>query len=113
MAVMNKPCPAIRIALASSFRSRLVGLLGRSSMSLQQGLWIEPCNRVHTFGMRFAIDLVFVDHQRTILRLVRNLPPWRIAACPRSRAVIELAAGACDHLRLQQGQRWMFEPERS
>ena len=113
MAEMSNQGAVIHVALAASFRSRLVGLLGQRSMPLQQGLWIEPCNCVHTFGMRFAIDLVFIDRHRTILRVVRNLRPWRVAACLRSRAVIEMSAGACDHLQLDPGQRWPFEPERS
>ena len=66
MAEMNNPATGLRILMARGFRSRLVGLLGRSSMDVQQGLWLEPCRCVHTFGMRFGIDLVFVDQHRTI-----------------------------------------------
>ena len=113
MAEVTDPSPQVRIALARSFRSRLVGLLGRSSIDMGQGLWFEPCSCVHTFGMRFAIDLVFIDRHRTILRIVRELQPWRLASCQRARAVIELAAGACERLQLRPGQRWPYEPGQS
>ncbi len=82
------------LEVASSFAQRCKGLLGRASLAIGRGLWIQSCNSIHTFFMRFPIDAVFVDSSMRIVYIYRNLPPWRITL-PRLKAtsVIEVAAG--------------------
>jgi uncharacterized protein len=84
---------ALDFIVAHSFFARLGGLLVLPRLRENQALVLAPCNSVHTLFMRYAIDVVFIDMQGRVLRLVEQLPPWRAAACWRAHAVIELAAG--------------------
>jgi uncharacterized membrane protein (UPF0127 family) len=93
-----------RIQRARRWRERLVGLLGRRQLHDDEGLWILPCNSIHTCGMRFDIDVLFLDHNLRVVRTMRDVRPWRFAAA-RARSVIELAAGSVDRLALQSGDR--------
>jgi uncharacterized membrane protein (UPF0127 family) len=81
------------VALAASRASRRNGLLGRDSLDISSALVLFPCWAVHTIGMRFAIDVIFVDRRGRVLRMVTDLAPWRTAVTPRAHAVIELPAG--------------------
>ncbi len=74
--------------------SRRTGLLKHDRMPEGFALIIAPCNAVHTFGMRFAIDLVFVARDGTVLKVCHAVPRRRIAVSWRAFATIELAAGA-------------------
>ena len=88
---------APNLAVADTFFTRLIGLLGRHSLSPGEGLWIKRCNSIHTFGMRFPIDVVFLDEQRHVVGLAKSLRPNRIS--PRfssAKSVIELPAGTID-----------------
>src|ERR1035437_8090550 len=85
----------IEYDLAEGFWARAVGLLGRRVMPQQRALFFPHCGCVHTFGMRFALDLVFVRADGTVDAVRRGVRPWRIAwGTRRSDAVYELAAGA-------------------
>lgn len=79
--------------MAQTRRERKRGLLGRSGMAQGSALVIVPCGAVHTFGMQFAIDAVFVDAHGRVKKIVHDLQPWRMAACLSARAVIEMPAG--------------------
>lgn len=85
---------ATSVELATTSGKRSKGLLGRSGLGPGEGLWIAPCESVHTFGMRFAIDLVYLDKQHRIRKIRRSVPPWRISGCLTAHSVLELAAGA-------------------
>ncbi|MEO1766228.1 DUF192 domain-containing protein [Thiobacter aerophilum] len=78
--------------------------LASRGLGREEGLLILPCAAVHTFGMAYAIDAVFLDARQRICRIVAPLPPWRIAVCPSSRAVLELSAGQAEALGLEVGQ---------
>ncbi len=82
---------AVELAVTSDTRRR--GLLGRDSLDPSVAMVIAPCSAVHTFFMRFAIDVVFVDRQGRVLKVVTDLKPWRVAGTLRAHAVIELNAG--------------------
>jgi uncharacterized protein len=86
---------ADRAGWARSFAARLKGLLGRSALAPGEGLLIEPCDGIHMFFMRFAIDAVFLDAERRVVRLFSRLPPWSTTPRVRgARSVLELPAGA-------------------
>jgi uncharacterized membrane protein (UPF0127 family) len=85
---------ATEVELADSGPRRSRGLLGRKGLAAGEGLWIVPCEAVHTFGMQFSIDLVYIDREYRIRKIRRNVPPWRLSACLRAHSVIELAAGS-------------------
>jgi uncharacterized protein len=69
------------------------GLLGHAALAAGEGLLIRPASAIHTFFMRFAIDVVFIDRDGVVLRVVPALRPWRLAARRGARSVLELPAG--------------------
>jgi uncharacterized protein len=82
------------LAVATTLFSRARGLLGRRELPAGEGLLIRPCRGVHTFLMKFPIDLVFLDRDNRIVATVENLRPQRLTKLlPRARAVLELPAG--------------------
>jgi len=91
------------VEVAATRRSRRRGLLGRAGMDPSEALILAPCCAIHTAFMRFAIDVVFVDARGRVLKIVRDLPPWRMAIAPRAHAVIELAAGSLKARDLKVG----------
>jgi uncharacterized membrane protein (UPF0127 family) len=82
-----------RVPVAATRRSRLLGLALLDRDAAGAGLLIPRCRSVHTFGMRFRLDLVFLDGDMQAVRTRRRLPPRRIATERRARAVLELPAG--------------------
>lgn len=93
-----------RVTAAVDSETRRRGLLGRSSLD-DEALAIAPCNAVHTFFMKFAIDVVFVDRQGRVTRVAHAVRPWRITGALRGFAAIELAAGTAARTGLTAGQR--------
>ena len=87
--------PPLVLVQARSFGARLHGLLFRPALRDGEGICLAPCRAVHTLGMAFAIDVVFLDARGAVLRLVPSLPPGRMAWCLRAAMVIELPAGYC------------------
>lgn len=100
---MTSAAPRVRpstwaIAEASTRRARGRGLLGRTGLDEREGLWL-PVRSVHTFGMRFAIDLVWLDRGGRVLRLDVGVGRGRVRTCLRARGgVVEVAAGSGDSL---------------
>jgi len=83
------------LMVADSFFRGLIGLMGRPGLEAGHGLWIVPCQSVHTFWMRFPIDLVFLDEHRKVIHLVEKLRPFRISKhLSKARSVIELPVSA-------------------
>lgn len=84
---------ATELALADTHWTRLRGLLGRSSHDFRNGsgLWIVPCHGVHTLGMGFAIDVLYLDRDMSVIYVQAELRPWRIAPVRRQAvSVLEL-----------------------
>jgi uncharacterized membrane protein (UPF0127 family) len=80
--------------MACSFRARCIGLLRQANIPEHEGLLLVPGGSIHTLGMRFTIDVVFLSRQMRVLGLVERVPPWRLVIAPRGTArVLELAAG--------------------
>lgn len=88
---------------------RMRGLLGRTAITPDNGLWLVPCNSVHTAFMRFPIDVVFLDRSLVVLHIVPALAAWRSARQPRARSTLELAAGATAACELTVGQRLRWQ----
>jgi uncharacterized membrane protein (UPF0127 family) len=87
-----------RCSVADTFLTRLRGLLGRSALAPDEGLLLRPAGSIHMFFMRFPVDAVFCDRELRVLRVVRDLRPWRVAGCRGARVVVELAAGGAGSL---------------
>jgi uncharacterized protein len=80
------------VILADTRRARLRGLLGHRTPP-PFALRLDPCRSVHTFGMRFALDLHWLDRDGIVVRVDRAVPPGRLRACRRARAVVEVPVG--------------------
>jgi uncharacterized protein len=78
-------------------------LLGRPRLRREEGLWLTPCRSVHTFGMHYAIDLVFMDGQTRVIKCVEALAPRSFAACPKAYSVIEFAPQTIAQAGIQPG----------
>ena len=104
---------ASRCWRASTFWSRMRGLLGRKGLGPGEALLIDRCGSVHTVGMRFALDLVFVDRAWRVLRVVRGVPPgrWMVSGGWRAARVYESEAGRldCGGLAVGEALRWQAD----
>ena len=99
-------CLASRVRVARTVLSRFVGLLARNGLASDEGLLLVPGGAIHTFGMRFPIDVIFLDAEFRVAAFCRRVQPCRIAlAPPRTAFVLELPAGRIDALRLEAKQR--------
>lgn len=97
-------CIARHVHMACSFRSRCIGLLRQENIAEHGGLLLVPGGSVHTLGMRFAIDVVFLSRQMRVLGLAERVPPWRLVIAPRGTTrVLELAAGKIAATQLTTG----------
>lgn len=90
--------------------SRRKGLLGRDELSEGDGLWIVPCEAVHTFGMRFPIDLVYLSRGRRVKKVCSAVPAWRVSACLTAQSVLELPAGTVLKTQTQIGDQIELVP---
>ncbi len=81
------------------------GLLGRRQLDDGEGILLRPASSVHTWFMLFAIDVVFLDRELSVLRVVSGLRPWHAAARRGAAAVLELAAGECEARGVGVGDR--------
>ena len=93
------------VDLANSGKTRNKGLLGREGLGPGEGLWIVPCEAIHMFFMKFAIDAVFLDKQRLVTKVVADLKPWRLAMSWRAHSVIELPAGTAERTSTAAGDQ--------
>jgi len=85
---------ASNLVVADNFPRRMIGLLGRKSLVSDEGLWIKPCMGVHTFGMRFPIDVVFLTRERCVLNVRKDVLPNRLSPVYLSaESILELPAG--------------------
>jgi uncharacterized protein len=97
-------CVAHHVHMACSFRSRCLGLLRQTNIPEHGGLLLVPGGSIHTLGMRFTIDVVFLSRQMRVLELVERVSPWRIVIAPRDTAIVlELAAGKIAATGLKTG----------
>ncbi len=93
------------VLVADRATERMRGLLGRDSLPPGSGMLLAPCGSLHTLGMRFALDVVYFDAAWRVVRVVRNLPPWRCCFGGwRARAALETQTGALDFESLHPGQ---------
>jgi uncharacterized membrane protein (UPF0127 family) len=94
--------------VADTGAKRNRGLLGRERLSPGEGLWIIPCEAVHTFWMQFSIDLVYLDSKKRIRKLASEVRPWRLSGCLSAQSVMELPAGTVRETRTEPGDTLEF-----
>ena len=102
---------ADRAEEARSFASRFVGLMGRKELPFGEGLHIVPCNGIHTFFMRIAIDALFLDRQLKVVKLFPSLPPWRATSVYfTAHSVLELPSGTVAASGTSEGDQLELTP---
>jgi uncharacterized membrane protein (UPF0127 family) len=100
---------ASNVTVAKSARHRLFGLMGRTRLELGSGLLLLPCNGIHTFGMRFPLDVLLLDRENRVLKIRRAMKPNRLLLPERGGfSTLELPAGAAQGV--STGSRLRFEP---
>src|ERR671922_408108 len=99
------------VEIADTRATRRRGLLGREAMATGSALLITPCFAIHTAFMRFAIDVMFIDRDGRVVRIVRNLTPWRMAIAVRARSVVEMPGGALQSCDVRLGDRLYLAPD--
>lgn len=81
------------VEVADTSKKRRTGLLKHTSLPPGQGLWLVPCEGIHTFGMKFPIDVVFLDRRCKVLKIRPSMPRSRMSICFWAHSVLELPAG--------------------
>lgn len=94
---------ATKLVKAHTAATRRKGLLSRESLLPGEGLWIAPCESVHTFFMRFPIDLVYLDRKLKVKKVRHSVGAWRMSACFTAHSVLELPAGTAAAARTERG----------
>lgn len=97
---------ADQVLVADHFFSRLKGLLGRSALAPGSGLWLIPCDAVHTLGMKFAIDVVFLDGRGRVVGWREDLKPGQFARVKGAKSVVELPSGWLRQKNIHCGEHW-------
>lgn len=94
---------ADRAEMADTSEKRRTGLLKHARLDAGEGLWIVPCESVHTFFMKFAIDLVYLDKNLKVKKVRSAVPAWRMSACLTAHSVLELPAGTAERTNMAVG----------
>jgi uncharacterized membrane protein (UPF0127 family) len=101
---------ATHAEVADTSAKRRTGLLKHAKLDPGEGLWITPCESVHTFFMKFAIDLVYLDKQKKVRKVRHSVPPWRASACLTAHSILELPAGTARQTATQPGDQLSVVP---
>jgi uncharacterized protein len=100
---------ADRAEIADTSKTRKKGLLQHERLASGEGLWITPCEGVHTVGMKFPIDVLFLDKKRKVVKIRAAMPRWRMAASLFAHSVLELPSGTAEATRTMAGDQLEFE----
>jgi len=107
---LRTPNNKIDVMHANSWWLRLRGLLGRK-LSADEAMLIEPCNSVHTFWMKYNLDIVYISSDNEIVKIITNMKPWSFSACRRANKTLELPANTANTINLKKGDKMKFEKE--
>ena len=99
------------IEIADTSDKRRTGLLKHKGLGAGEGLWIVPCESVHTFFMKFAIDLVYVDRKNRVRKVRHAVPAWRLSACLSAHSILELPPGTARETGTQPGDELVFDKQ--
>lgn len=97
--------------VADTSAKRRTGLLKHERLEPGDGLWIVPCESVHTFFMKFPIDLLYLDKRHKVRKIRNAVPPWRLSACLSAHSVLELPAGTAAQTETQVGDELAIEKQ--
>lgn len=95
-----------RCTYSAGFLFRMVGLLRHKGLDHDEGIWLKPCKQIHMFGMRFAIDVIFLDQENKVVHICDSIEPWKVSRyVRRARSAIECQAGLVRQHGLKLGQQ--------
>jgi uncharacterized membrane protein (UPF0127 family) len=100
---------ANRALIADNSKTRKTGLLKHDRLESGEGLWITPCEGIHTVGMKFPIDVLFLDKKRKVVKIRAAMPRWRMAASLFAHSVLELPSGTAQATQTISGDQLEFE----
>jgi hypothetical protein len=100
---------ADRALIADNSKTRKTGLLKHDRLESGEGLWITPCEGIHTVGMKFPIDVLFLDKKRKVVKIRAAMPRWRMAASLFAHSVLELPSGTAHATQTTSGDQLEFE----
>jgi uncharacterized protein len=95
--------------LADTSSKRRTGLLKHERLEPGDGLWIVPCESVHTFFMKFPIDLVYLDRKQKVRKVRHAVPAWRLSMCLTAHSIVELPAGMIEKTGTKVGDELAIE----
>jgi uncharacterized protein len=93
------------VGMANNSSRRRTGLLKHTALPEGDGLWIVPCESVHTFAMKFPIDVIYLNRKQVVVKIRANMVRSRISFCLRAHSVLELPAGWAAKVGLQVGDQ--------
>ena len=99
--------------VADTSEKRRTGLLKHDRLDPGQGLWIVPCESVHSFFMKFAIDLVYLDRNKKVRKVRHRMVPWRMSACLTAHSILELPAGVVAASGTEAGDQLEIESQKT
>lgn len=96
----------LHISIARNLWTRAIGLLNRRGLADDEALLIVPCPSIHTWFMRFSIDVVFLDKAGMVTHVAEKIGPWRFVYGKRAYSCLELSAGTARRLDFRVGQKF-------
>ena len=96
---------ADRAEVADTSTKRRTGLLKHTGLEPGEGLWIVPCESVHSFFMKFTIDVLYLDRKHRVKKIRPEMAPWRISGCLMAHSVLELPAGTITRTGTERGDQ--------
>ena len=92
------------VTIARGPLHRAVGLLLTNTLPAHEGMWLDNCAAIHTLGMRYPIDVIFLDRDNRVISTIEQVPPHKLAVtCLKARVTIELGPGTLDGVRIERG----------
>ncbi len=102
----NEKIVGINIVMAQTFFTRLKGLMFHKSLKAGEGLLLRPCNMIHTFGMRFPLDVVFLSEEYEVLEIIENIKPNKMAPMIKEAVItLELPVGTVKNASIHKGDQ--------
>lgn len=95
--------------VANTSATRRTGLLKHDGLKPGEGLWIVPCEAVHTFGMKFDIDVLYLSKSKRVVKIRPRMPKRRISLCLWAHSVLELPSGMASATSTEAGDQLEFE----
>jgi uncharacterized protein len=111
--IINQIPTELIISYANTWLLRARGLLGRPKLSPTEGLLITPCNSIHTFGMKYALDIIYLSKSMRVIKIVENVHPLKINYYFKSHSVLELTAGAARNFNISVDNSLTLTPLKS